>query len=43
MESTYISLRTTRKDLHVCVVDTDWGIGVVKRNDFFDTKTCTES
>ena len=30
--------RTTRKDLHVCVVDTDWGIGVVKRNDFFDTK-----
>ena len=31
-------LRTTRKDLHVCVVDTDWGIGVVKRNDFFDTK-----
>ena len=32
------NLRTTRKDLHVCVVDTDWGIGVVKRNDFFDTK-----
>ena len=31
-------LRTSRTDLKVCVVDTDWGIGIVKNNHFFDTK-----
>ena len=31
-------LRTTRKDLHVSVVDTDWGIGIIKRNELHDTK-----
>ena len=30
-------LRTSRNDLKVCVVDTDWGIGIVKNNHFLNT------
>jgi len=32
------NLRTRRTDLRVCVVDTDWGIGIVKQNESLDTK-----
>lgn len=28
-----VKLRTMREDLDVCVVDTDWGCGIVKRSD----------
>jgi len=30
-------LRTSRVDLDICVVDTDWGIGIIRNNPFFDT------
>ena len=32
------NLRTRRNDLRVCVVDTDWGIGIVEQNESLDTK-----
>ena len=30
-------LRTSRTDLHICVVNTDWGIGIIKNNPQLNT------